>query len=214
MGRCQGPMHHVIQGCVPVMSTHTPSTAWTMCGLAIHLSSTMGTRMRPTKGSTKVETHGHPKSIVIHAEALGGDWQCGRPTATLRVLSSMRRPWEEIGNAFSHAPASLVEAARRRARDLGSGSLSNKLSATSDAFNVSQAFWSSCAVSSGGESSCPRDHYVLASSKWEIEEFRRRGGTRWGMRSAEAAAEARKAEGASCTAHCIPSPPNFTRSEA
>ena len=36
----------------------------------------------------------------------------------------------------------------------------------------------------------------------------------WWTRSEEAAAEARKAEGASCTALRIPRPPNFTRSEA
>ena len=188
MGRCQGLMHNVIQGYVPVMSTHAPSTAQTMCGLAIHLSSTMGTN-----------------------EAYTGKYQGGDPRPPLTVLSSMWRPREEIGNAFSHAPASLVEAARRRARDLGSRALSNRLSATPDAFNVSQAFWSSCAVPSGGESPCLRDHCVLASSKWEIEELRRRGGMRWGMRSAEAAVEARKAEGASCTAHRIPSPPKLHR---
>ena len=190
MGRCQGPMHDVIKGCVPVMSTHAPSTAQTMCDLAIHRSSTMGKRMRPTKGSTKAETHGHPNSIVIHAEAKGGDRQCVQPHCSLLSRSSQKMS--------------------SRPRIGGGAALSNRLSTTPDAFNGSQAFWSSCAVPSSEESPCPRDHCVLASSKWEIEEFRRRGG----MRSAEAAAEARKAEGASCTAYHKPSPPNFTGSQA
>ena len=53
-------------------------------------------------------------------------------------------------------------------------------------------------------------YMTLASSTLRSEEPRRRGGMMWWKRSEEAAAEARKAEGASCTALRIPSPPIFT----
>ena len=133
-----------------------------------------------------------------------------RPTATLMVLSSIRRPSAETGRTFSQAPDSLAAAASRRARDLGSVALSNRDSAKADTFRVSQLFCWCWASPSGGTKSPPPHHMTLASSTLRSEEPRRRGGMMWWTRSEEAAAEARKAEGASCTALRIPSPPIFT----
>ena len=52
-----------------------------------------------------------------------------RPTATLIVLSSILRPREVMGKAFTQAPDSLIEAAKRRALDVASRAFSSRVSA-------------------------------------------------------------------------------------
>ena len=73
-----------------------------------------------------------------------------RPTATLMVLLSSLRPREEIGRAFSQAPDSLVEAAKRRAIDVALEALSNRESAVVNTLWASQVFWQWEAVPTGG----------------------------------------------------------------
>lgn len=63
-----------------------------------------------------------------------------RPTAHLMVLSSILRPNDDTGRAWSHAPDSGAETARRRARDTSSGACSNKSSAILVTLGLSQAF--------------------------------------------------------------------------
>ena len=60
----------------------------------------------------------------------------------------------------------------------------------------------------------PSDQQVSVSSTKQMGYPCRHGGKIWRTRSEEAAAEAKKAEGASCTALRIPGPPNFTGKDA
>jgi len=70
------------------------------------------------------------------------------------VLSSIRRPRDDIGSTSSQVPDSLVIDASKRARVLGSGAFSKRASAEADTFKVSQAFWRYWATPSGGAWSC------------------------------------------------------------
>ena len=58
---------------------------------------------------------------------------------TRTVLLSMRSPRDETGRAFSHAPDSFVEAAKRRERDTASGACFRRVLAMAETFGVSQA---------------------------------------------------------------------------
>ena len=79
----------------------------------------------------------------------------------------------------------------------------------------SHAFCLYFAVPTGGASWQPSDWQVSASSTKQMGYPCRHGGKIWRTRSEEAAAEAKKAEGAAiCTALRIPSPPNFTGKDA
>ena len=63
-----------------------------------------------------------------------------RPTATLIVLSSMRRPTDDSGRVVSHAPDSLVATARRRARVIGSWAPFKRCSYVALILDLSQIF--------------------------------------------------------------------------
>ena len=111
-----------------------------------------------------------------------------------------------MGRTFSHTPDSRALEARRRARSLETLAPSSRASAKIFALMVSHTFcWHR-----GGETLSPIDHCLSASSTNGMGELRRVGGTMWRTRSEKAAADAKKAEGASCTTLRTPSPPNFT----
>ena len=63
-----------------------------------------------------------------------------RPMAMLIVSSSIRRPREEAGRAFNHAPDSLAEATERRVLDLASVVDNSKRSSLSCSRGKSHAF--------------------------------------------------------------------------
>ena len=94
-------MENVIDGSMAMMTALTPSAAKAMGGEMIHCSTTVVACVRSTEGDPSL-----------------------RPTATLMVLLSILRPREEIGRAFSQAPDSLVEAAKRRAIEVALEALS------------------------------------------------------------------------------------------
>ena len=56
------------------------------------------------------------------------------------VLLSMRSPRDETGRAFSHAPDSFDEAAKRREQDTASGASFNRVSAVAETLGASHAF--------------------------------------------------------------------------
>ena len=137
-----------------------------------------------------------------------------RPTDTLIMLSSILKPREEMGRAFNHAPDSLVEAAMRRARDCASGAL-----ILQHRIGHRRYFGGIPDLLAMGSRShrwriVLRDHDARAKSTWSKSCGPKRGGRMCRTRSVEAAAEERKAEGASCTALRIPSPPAFTGRDA
>ena len=70
-----------------------------------------------------------------------------RPMAILKHSSSIQRPKEEIGGAFSHAPVSLVETARRQALDLASLAVESSDTALSCILGASHSF---CLKEAGG----------------------------------------------------------------
>ena len=88
--------------------------------------------------------------------------------------------------------------------------LERRLLTVARTLGESHAFCLYFAVPTGGTSCQPSDQQVSASSTKQMGYPCRHGGKIWRTRSEEAAAEAKKAEGASCTALRIPSPPNFT----
>jgi len=83
-----------------------------------------------------------------------------RPTAVLKVSSSILRPTEVIGRACSHAPESLSLAARSLARSNSSEALSCSASATLMALLSTQHF--SLAAPVGGVALWPTDHLSSA----------------------------------------------------
>ena len=91
------------------MAALTPSAAKAMGGEMIHCSTTVVAGVRSTEGDPSL-----------------------RPTATLMVLLSILRSRDEIGRAFSQAPDSLVEAAKRQAIEVALEALSNRESAVAD----------------------------------------------------------------------------------
>ena len=56
------------------------------------------------------------------------------------MLLSMRSPRDETGGAFSHAPDSFVETAKRQERDTASGACFRRVSAVAETLMASQAF--------------------------------------------------------------------------
>ena len=131
--------------------------------------------------------------------------------------SSILNPREEHGGAFSHTPDSREDAASRRARECMSGASSNRLSTDAATLTESHAFWRYRAVPSRGGY---HDHVTTGlhrASSWcgvevgcgvEVEQLRC-GGRMWVINSEQAAAEAKKAEGASCTSDSQSSTPHW-----
>ena len=78
----------------------------------------------------------------------------------------MHRPSDEIGRAFSHAPDSFAEAAKRRERVTASGSCFSRVSAVAylEPLWASQAFWQWEAGLDGGGMSRSFDRRFVASS--------------------------------------------------
>ena len=73
-----------------------------------------------------------------------------RPTATLRVTSSILRPRAVTGSALSHAPDSLVDTESRRARSSSFSAFSSSLLAVKEARSPSHDFYLHAASPSGG----------------------------------------------------------------
>ena len=86
------------------------------------------------------------------------------------------------------------------------------LSAT-ETLTVPHAFCNRWAMSAG-DKSWPWEHAALTSDRFGRGVPWRWQGMMWWNKSEQAAAEARKAEGASCTALLTPRPPYFIGSEA
>ena len=86
-----------------------------------------------------------------------------RPTATLTVWSSIRKPKAVTGRALSQAPA-LVDTERRRARSSSFSAHSSNRSATEAVLIPSHNFCLPAAAPSGGWWSWPTDQHVCAST--------------------------------------------------
>ena len=82
-------MDNVVNGSMAVMVAHTPTAAKAMSGEMVHF-----------------------RAIMLASVGLQRKTPNLMPTATRIVLSSILRPREDVGRAFSQAPDSLVVAAR------------------------------------------------------------------------------------------------------
>jgi len=77
----------------------------------------------------------------------------------------MRRPRADTGKALNHAPDSLVDTARRRARSSSFSASSKRHLAMEVILGVSHDFCLQAASPSGGGQQCPADQCALASSR-------------------------------------------------
>ena len=121
--------------------------------------------------------------------------------------SSKRRPRDEMGMAFSHAPDSLVETARRRALDLALLVDERRKLALFMTLGMSHAFILEDSGWTGGASSRSAPHRSRAfNCSWSGVDWNVGGRilrTSW----SDPSADARKADGARWTALRMPNPP-------
>ena len=90
-----------------------------------------------------------------------------KPTATLIVWSSIRRPREEIGRTSNQAPDSFAEEASRRAHALGSGTDSKSLSVADVTVTQFRDFWRDRALAQGVGGCVPLTTVPLLHHSWE-----------------------------------------------
>ena len=127
MGSRQTSLNDVIHCRMPLVSSLTPPTAE---GMPAYRASTAVPQCWQEWG---------PQTAVPKR----------RPTATLTVLSSIRRPRAVTGKAISQGPDSLVDTERRRARSSSFSAPSSIRSAAEAARKPSQAFCLQAAALSG-----------------------------------------------------------------
>ena len=110
--------------------------------------------------------------------------------------SSILRPNDDTGGAFSHAPDSLVAAPRSLAFVKGSWAFSRRLSKVALILGLSHAFCHESSGVAGGDALRSMFHMLSAASTSGCVKDCKCGGRIFVKRALQPAAEARKAEGA------------------
>ena len=141
----QGPVYYIIYCSKAIMMPLTPFAAQSMNSWMGNFLFTMKATVRPTEGSTYNCKH--------------------KPTAMYTVWSSISRPRDDDGKAWSQAQASLVEADKIHALVWASGAASSSLPAMTVILHRSHTLWWWEERASGGGSSLSRDHSDRASAR-------------------------------------------------